>query len=336
VTTAKRARNALGLALGAAVVLGIAVAYPGMSLSAAEPPACWPADGSSAPVAESSDLARSSAKAAGAGRSVNVASIGGLLDALADDEVGEIVVADGTYRVRPAYERSPDSLWIGARFAGRSRPVTVRAQTTGGVVIDGGGATSYGGITFAEGAHDQTWDGFAFTNGEPTQTGVIVFGGYAGLAAPHDITVRHITMTDSLTSSTNGDHAVYVGEALGGVHDVLIEDLTVDGRPGRPDGLDSALHFFHGDSANPNAWNVTARRITVSGTDRAIVFWNPTLHDVLVDGLLVDRANVAIRYEAGAGITLECVRTTRSRQHAFYSMQDGGFGAVTFVDAELH
>ena len=76
-----------------------------------------------------------------------------------------IVVANGTYHIsQPATEQS-DSLWIGSRFAGRTRPITVRAATIGGVTFDGGGATYFGGISFKDGAHDQTWDGFNFASG---------------------------------------------------------------------------------------------------------------------------------------------------------------------------
>ena len=114
-------------------------------------------------------------------------SIPTLLAALDDNAVTDIVVANGTYRVSKASSQGTNSLWIGARFADRTRSVTVRAETRGGVTFDGGGTTYFGGLSFVEGAHDQTWDGFNFANGEATSTGIIVFGGYAGAAAaaPH-------------------------------------------------------------------------------------------------------------------------------------------------------
>ena len=67
------------------------------------------------------------------------------------------------------------------------------------MTFDGGGASYFGGLTFVDGAHDQTWDGFKFANGQATDTGVIVFGGYAGLPAPHHITLRSI----SILANTN-------------------------------------------------------------------------------------------------------------------------------------
>jgi hypothetical protein len=149
------------------------------------------------------------------------------------------------------------------------------------VTFDGGGSTTFGGITFAEGAHDQTWQGFVFANGTPSQTGVIVFGGYQGLAAPHHITLRDITLPRSLTSSSAGshDHGVYFSWASGGPHDLLIDGLTVDGAG----GLDSALHFYHSDSANRNAWNVTVRRLQVTGTPQAVILWDGSLRNIVID-----------------------------------------------------
>ena len=142
-----------------------------------------------------------SAAPTAAGASVRVASIPDLLAALANDANTEIVVADGTYRVSAAGLQEPDSLWIGAAFAGRTRPVTVRAETIGGVTIDGAGAPYFGGISFNDGAHDQTWDGFVFANGTPTQTGVVTFGGHSGMQAAHHITLRNLRfLTASLAA----------------------------------------------------------------------------------------------------------------------------------------
>ncbi len=251
------------------------------------------------------------------GSSVRVSSIAALLGALAKDSVTEIVVADGTYRISTAGSQASDSLWIGSRFAGRTNPVTVRAETPGGVVFDGGGRTHFGGISFEEGAHDQTWDGFVFANGTPTQTGVITFGGYAGKAAAHHITLRNITIPRSVISTTDGvtDHGVYFSQAVGGVHDVLIDGLTVDGAG----GLDSAVHFYASSSGNPNAWNVTIRRLKVSGTDQAVMLWDPTIHDITVDGATIGgAARYAVRYESpgATGIVLANITSTGSRSGA--------------------
>ena len=61
------------------------------------------------------------------------------MTALADNTVDDIVVANGTYRISPPPSEASNSLWIGSRFASRTRAVTVRAETKGGVTFDGGG-----------------------------------------------------------------------------------------------------------------------------------------------------------------------------------------------------
>jgi hypothetical protein len=267
-----------------------------------------------------------------------VTSIPALLTALADDTVTEIVVANGTYRVSTAGSQHSDSLWIGARFAGRTRPVTVRAESRGGVTFDGGGATHHGCISFEAGAHDQTWDGFRCAGGQATDTGVITFGGYAGLAAPHHITLRNWTIDASCTgrattaTGTALDHAVYLSKAVGGPHDLLFEDITVDGRG----GLASAFHFYHSDSANRNAWNVTIRRLTVTGTQQALILWDPTLQNVTVDTATIANALAhAVRHEApgATGITYANITSTGSGAGTgFYSSQGTSPPGVTFTN----
>ena len=245
------------------------------------------------------------------GTSVRVTSIPALLTALANNALSEIVVANGTYAVSTAGSQGSNSLWIGSRFAGRTRPITVRAETRGGVTFDGGGAAYFGGLTFIEGAHDQTWDGFNFANGKPTQTGVVVFGSRAGVAAPHHITLRYIRFLSSLRwGGTNGDHTIYFSYAVGGPHDILLEDINVDGSG----GLSSALQFYHSDSANRNAWNVTVRRLTVLKTERAIAIWVSSLRNILIDGATITGATgYAVRYEQpGSGTVLANITSTGS------------------------
>ena len=175
------------------------------------------------------------------------------------------MVANGTYAVSPASSQASNSLWIGSRYASRTRPVTVRAETPCGVTFDGGGATPYGCISFVEGAHDQTWDGFRCANGSPTQTGVIVFGGYADRAAPHHITLRNWSLLGSLTTPSTGgtDHGVYFSYAVGGPHDIVLENLSVDGSG----GLDSAIHAFHSDASQQERLERDDRRHVGLGHD---------------------------------------------------------------------
>ena len=265
--------------------------------------------------------------------SVRVTSVAALLTALANNATTDIVVANGTYHVSTAASQASDSLWIGSRYAGRTNPVTIRAETSGGVTFDGGGASYFGGLSFEDGAHDQTWDGFVFAHGTPTQTGVITFGGYAGKAAPHHITLRNITLPRSLVSTTAGanDHGVYFSQAVGGPHDILIEGLTVDGAG----GLDSALHFYHSSPGNPNAWNVTVRRLSVTGTDQAIMFWDSSIHDIVIEDSTIVGAATAIRYEVGGTVTIRRVSSSSSTQQGFYSSLGSNPPGVTFVSSLL-
>lgn len=260
-----------------------------------------------------------------------MSSIPALLAALDDDSVTDIVVVNGTYRVSPSASNLSNSLWIGSTFADRTRAVTVRAETRGGVTFDGGGATYFSGLSFEAGAHDQTWDGFNFANGQPTETGVVVFGGYAGLAAPHHISLRHIRFLGSLTGRGGiNDHTVYFSEAVGGPHDLLLEDISVDGAG----GLSTALHFYHSDSTNKNAWNVTVRRLVVDRTQQAVMLWDPTLRNITIDtATITNSRDYGVRYElAGSGILLANITTTGTGTgRGFYSSMGSNPPGVTFL-----
>jgi hypothetical protein len=272
--------------IAAVALLGVVLAVVAISQEN-RPPAPLPSAGPSPAPTKPGEI----------GLTVHVDSITALLGALADDDVGEIVVANGTYRVASAGLQEPSSLWIDARFANRTRPVVIRAETPGGVTIDGGGSSSFGGLTFVDGVHDQTWEGFVFGNGTPTNTGVIAFGGYAGRAAPHDIMIRQATILRTVTSTASGatDHGISVSMALGGPHDLVFEDVIVDGRG----GLSSAFQFFGSLPDQPNAWNVTIRRLSVAGTAQAIILWDPTLHDITIDAATIrDARDVAVRFES--------------------------------------
>ena len=140
------------------------------------------------------------------------------------------------------------------------------------MTISGGGATGWIGLAFRDGVHDQTWQGFRFADAEPTSTGAIVFGqsGSVTPVPPHHITLLDMTIEETITSDNpvgrSHDHAVYFSKALTpGVHDILIDGLTVKAATS---GLDSAIHFYHSADGTPNANNVTIRHLTVTGTER--------------------------------------------------------------------
>lgn len=282
----------------------------------------------------------SSGGSGGSGLTVRVGSIPALLTALDNNKVSEIVVANGTYRVSPAGLTNSNSLWIGKRFSSRTRSVTVRAQTRGGVTFDGGGASHFGGLAFIAGAHHQTWDGFNFANGQATDTGVILFGGYSGLAAPHHITLRHLRILSSVTgrstspSASNTDQAIYIAQAVGGPHDLRLLDINVDGRG----YLGSAIQFYHHYSDNPNAWNVLIRGLTVTRTQVAIMIWDSTLRNITVESAKITNAmRHAVSYEAAAsGILLKNNTSTGSGEEGFSSSYGKNPPGVTFSGNSFH
>ena len=252
-------------------------------------------------------LAASSQPTAPVVKTVRVTSIAGLRSALGDDSVDEIVVANGTYHVSPSKQFKADSLWIGGsshpafNYAKRTRPITVRAETRGGVTFDGGGGSGFAGLSFEDGAHHQTWDGFRFANMAASSSGIIEVGGYTPRRTPHHITLRNITIAGTCTgqattaSGNNFDHGVYVSNALvDGPHDLLFENFTVSGAG----YLASAFHFYHGDAANPGAHEVLIRNLNVTGTQTAILLWEETLRNITIDGFTSTAALAyAIRYE---------------------------------------
>jgi hypothetical protein len=266
-----------------------------------------------------------------------VSTIPDVLTVLADNSVDEIVIRNGTYHLSEASPARSDSLWINSRFASRTRPVLVRAETTGRVTFDGGGATDWSGLAFNGGAHDQTWQGFRFANAEPIDTGVIVFGGSGSVslgAAPHHITLRDIFIDGSIVSTGSGstDHAVYFSQAVGGPHDILIDGLTVDGSG----NLDSALHFYHSTPEEPNAWNVTVRHMRVTGTAQAVILWDPTIRNIVIeDSTITNATRYAVRYELGGMVTLRRVASTGSGEAGFYSSLGANPPGVTLSDSVL-
>jgi hypothetical protein len=282
----------------------------------------------------------------GSGSTVTVSSISSLRSVLADNSVGTIIVKNGTYAVSRAANDSSTSLWIGPRYASRTRPVLVRAETTGGVTFTGSGGSGYGALAFEGGAHDQTWDGFRFTNMAAYQSGIIEIAGYTTRAAPHHITLRNLTITSSCTgraTTANGnvfDHAVYFSQAASpGAHDIVFENFNVDGRG----NLATAFHFFHGaDQGGYNAHNVTIRNLTVIGTQQAFLIWEPSVYNVTLDGAHITNARAyAIRFETigskiPTGIVIKNVTSTGSGYQGFYSTLGAHPPGVTFSNDSLH
>ena len=276
---------------------------------------------------------------ASSGGSVRVSSIAGLLSALADNSLDEIVVANGTYHVDVAYKQAAKSLYIGSRFAGRTRAITIRAETSGRVTFDGGNAAGGMGLWFGQGAHDQTWAGFNFANivGIPVE-----FGGFTPSAPAHHITMRHIKILRSChraSASSDQEQGFYFSNAKGtGPHDILLADIDIDGSS--PLSVWSGIHGYHGDAANPPPSNITIRRLNVVGTTNAIVLWydsgtqrNWTFEDVTINGA---RAN-AIRFESVGAKTIlfDNVISRGSGESGFYSSMGAHPPGVTITNSSL-
>ena len=221
----------------------------------------------------------------------------------------------------------------------------MRAATIGGVTFDGGGG-SLGGMSFNGGAHDQTWDGFHFANGVTSSTGVIVFGGYSGMAAPYNISLKHITIDASCHRVNSGatDHAIYFSYALDGWHDILVEDFTVNATDTM--GLATAIHMDHGytsDAPNVAAHGVTVRRLTFNGnkgiaSQQAIILWSPPIHDWLFDGGTITRRWRAspIRFESSPASNIVVQNMTSVNSGGFYSDLGTAPPGVTFINDVLH
>lgn len=270
-----------------------------------------------------------------------MASIPALLANLRDNSVGQIIVANGTYHVSPANDTASNSLWIGTKFAGRTRAILVRAETRGHVVFDGGGGSGYSGIAFEDGVHDQTWDGFVFANMRADFSGIIEIGGYVPRRAPHHITLQSIWVKASCrggaTSASSGatEHAIYIANAAGvGPNHLLLQDISVDGRG----GLGSAIQFDHGTSASPNGSYITIRRLHITGTQQAILFWSPAVRNITFDTVDIHSAiRFAVRFESlgASGVVLTNVVSTGSGAQGFYSSMGSHPPGLTLRNANL-
>ena len=209
------------------------------------------------------------------------------------------------------------------------------------MTFDGRGANTFGGITFTAGAHHQTWDGFVWANGtaagssgQGSGTGMVVVGGYQGKAAPHHITLRHCTLRP-IAGAYVGGHGVYFSWAASpGPHDIVIDGLKVVDPKGY---MTSAITFFHSDKSNPNAHDVMVQNLDVTGTDKGIMFWDSTIHDIVVkDSTITNAKSTAVQYEYGHRITLRRVTSTGSGVVGFYSSLGPNPPEVTFIETSLH
>lgn len=279
-------------------------------------------------------------------KSVPVSAVIPLKQWLLDNSVDEIVVANGTYAVAGSGNQAPTSLWMDGAYVARTRPILVRAATPGAVTFDGGGGY-FGGISFNDGVHHMTWDGFNFANGKTSSTGVIVFGGYAGKKAPHHITMRRTVIEASCLRVNVGsttDHALYFSYAVDGWSDILFDDYTVKATDLM--GLSTGVHMDHGyaeDAPNVAAHGVTIRNFKFQGNpsmvvQQPVILWKPPIHDWLFDGANIQNAgSFAIRFESigASNIVFKDMVSTNSTGGGFYSSLGSNPPGVTFINDSL-
>lgn len=99
--------------------------------------------------------------------------------------------------------------------------------------------------------------------------------------------------------------------------------------------LDSAIQFGTSAVNNPCARNVTVRNMHVTGTEMAIIVWDATSTNILVeDSTVTGAVRFAVRYEAGQ-VTLRNIVSTGSAVQGFYSSLGANPPGVTFDNVSL-
>lgn len=244
-------------------------------------------------------------------KSTVVSSIAAIKTALADDTLDDIVVADGTYSCANATSELSNSLFFGSSFASRTRPCTIRAQTKGGVTFDGGGATN--GLAVVEGAHDITFDGFGFANWAPVSSGVVY------VSAAYNLAFKNITLMSTCLGTNSAsflDHGFYLSLAASpGLHDILVEDVTVIPPADTTRLLHSAIQIYGTEAA----YNVTVRRLTATAQD-GLLIWGSAIHDCLFDTCTFTNCTVfGVRQRyANTGLEYRATHSTGSGTQGYF------------------
>ena len=58
--------------------------------------------------------------------------------------------------------------------------------------------------------------------------------------------------------------------------------------------------------------------MNVTGNDQAVIIWNSTIHEIVIEDSTITRAKTAVRYEQGGTVTLRRTNSTASSQIGFY------------------
>ena len=265
-------------------------------------------------------------------------SVPALLTALADNAVTEIVVANGTYRVSGAVDRAGQLALDRRPVRGPDppRPRPRRDDRRGDLRRRRGLPRR---LSFEDGAHHQTWQGFRFANGAADWRRASSCSAATPARRPHHITLRDISVTGLISSDglRHGYPIYFSMAAAPGPHDLLIENFTAIDNG----ALKALIHFYHdtaaGDPAgNFNCQNVVIRNAHLTGTPQPVMIWARSLTNLLIeDSTITGAGETAIRYEYGSGVVFRRVVSTGSAQGGFYSSLGPNPPGVTFDTVSL-
>ena len=270
-----------------------------------------------------------------------VTSIAALLTALADNRVTDITVANGTYLVPDAASHQATGLWIDQRFASRTNPVLVHAETLGGVTFSGGGATGWSrprlprrrprpdvaGLPVRQRRADPDRRHRVRPERErdsrPRHTGSVCSTSPSRSPSPPATPTRGGRPCDLLQLDHDPDarhrdrppHGQGVHERSG-LGAALLRPARARRRPPERHRV---AHDGHGHQSGRH----------LLGRDRSRTSPSPTRRSPAPSSL-------AVRYEQGGTVTLRNVTSTSSGQQGFYSSLGASPSGVTFINDSLH
>lgn len=157
------------------------------------------------------------------------------------------------------------------------------------------------------GASYVSWDGAAFDNANPGDSGLLIFGGYDD-GGCHHIAFRNIRGT-RITGTAPNSHFVYLsGDAVSRPAEIDLDDFDFD----CPNQSVAALHSFH----NPNAVNVRARRWKVRGAYEAALMWSD-LTGLLIEDWTVSGCKQSFDINGPTGVVRQVTATGAGQPSRF-------------------
>ena len=252
-----------------------------------------------------------------------VSSIVDAKNAMMNDAITDVVLADGVYDVANATNEAATSLFFGSMYASRTKHVVLRPATPGGVTIRGVGVTC--GLFIGVGAKFLTFDGLRFEGFTPVSSGVIVISRHGrGEAGATDIVLKNMTVGSTClganASGTFTDHALYLSSGIGGPTRILIEDFTVEPPADRLRLLHSGIHVFGSPPAETNAWGVTVNRARITAKD-GLLIWGTDIHDHSYTGVVMaDCSTFGVRLQyANPNMSFTDCSSVRTGVQGWYS-----------------